>query len=49
MWSTIYKRAYPNKIVLDLFEKEFNVYFDYQLLDRFLRFGHEFEKMYNDA
>lgn len=44
-----YKRAYPNKIVLDLFEKEFNVYFNYQLLDRFLRFGHEFEKMYNDA
>lgn len=44
-----YKRAYPNKIVMELFEKEFNVYFNYQLLDRFLRFGHEFAKIYDDA
>lgn len=44
-----YKRAYTNSIVVDLFETQFNPYFDLQLLDRFLRFVHEFEKAYDEA
>lgn len=43
-----YKRAYPNDIVIRLFKEEFHVYFDYTLLDRFLRYASEFEKIYNE-
>lgn len=43
-----YKRAYPNDIVIKAFEKQFYVYFDYTLLDRFLRFANEFETIYNE-
>ncbi len=44
-----YKRAYPNNILIGLFENEFSAYFDLQLIDRFLRFAHEFEKIYDEA
>lgn len=43
-----YKRAYPNDLVVKSFEKQFNVYFEFILLDRFLRFSNEFEKIYNE-
>lgn len=46
--SKSYKRPYPNSAVIELFTKQFNGYFEYQLLDRFLRFRHEFEEMYNE-
>ncbi len=43
-----YKRPYPHDIVVKTFEKQFHVYFEYNLLDRFLRFASEFEKIYNE-
>lgn len=45
---TTYKRPYPNQAVIQLFEKDFNRYFDANLVERFLKFRLEFEKMYND-
>lgn len=43
-----YKRAYPNAAVIELFTKSFTSYFEFQLLDRFLRFSKDFEIMYNE-
>lgn len=46
--SKSYKRPYPNQAVISLFEKSFTPYFDSNLLERFLKFKVEFEKIYND-
>ena len=46
--SKTYKRAYPDHVVIELFTTQFNAYFEYQLLDRFLRFKTEFQTMYDD-
>jgi response regulator RpfG family c-di-GMP phosphodiesterase len=46
--SKSYKRPYPNQAVIQLFEKSFVRYFDYNLVERFLKFKAEFEKIYND-
>ncbi len=46
--SKSYKRPYANNVVIDLFKNQFNNYFEYPLLDRFLKFRNEFETMYNE-
>lgn len=46
--SKTYKRAYPNDTVIKLFSSQFKAYFDYQLLDRFLRFKKEIQIMYDE-
>lgn len=43
-----YKRAYPNQLVIKLFKEEFTHYFDYKLIDRFLRFQEEFSKIFEE-
>lgn len=43
-----YKRTYPNNIVVGLFEKEFTNYFNPKLIDRFLRFQNEFNKIFEE-
>lgn len=43
-----YKRPYPHKTVIELFQTQFNSYFEFQLLERFLSYKTEFESMYND-
>lgn len=46
--SKSYKRPYPNQAVINLFEKSFLHYFEYSLVERFLKFKSEFEKIFND-
>jgi len=46
--SKSYKRPYPNQAVIGLFEKSFLNYFDYSLVERFLKFKTEFEKLFNE-
>ena len=46
--SKSYKRPYPNHAVISLFEKSFLHYFEYSLVERFLKFKSEFEKIFND-
>lgn len=43
-----YKRPYPHKTVIELFQTQFNSYFEFQILERFLSYKSEFESMYND-
>lgn len=43
-----YKRPYPNQTTIQLFEKVFLPYFDYFLVERFLKFKNEFEKTFNE-
>ncbi|MCU0104571.1 hypothetical protein N7603_02760 [Acholeplasma vituli] len=43
-----YKRPYPNSAVIQLFEKNFYVYFEGALVERFLKFKTDFEKIYNE-
>lgn len=46
--SKSYKRPYPNAAVIQLFEKSFFVYFESTLVERFLKFKTDFEKIYNE-
>lgn len=46
--SKSYKRPYPNAAVIQLFEKSFYVYFESTLIERFLKFKSDFEKIYNE-
>lgn len=46
--SKSYKRPYPNAAVIQLFEKSFYVYFESTLVERFLKFKADFEKIYNE-
>lgn len=43
-----YKRAYPNNIVVDLFSKQYTHYFEPKLLNSFLRFENDFNKMFEE-
>ena len=43
-----YKRPYPHKHVIEYLEKEFKIYFNSELFDRFIKFEKDFETMYND-
>ncbi|HKL61441.1 MAG TPA: hypothetical protein VJY66_03560 [Acholeplasma sp.] len=43
-----YKRPYPNQTTVTLFEKTFLPYFDYFLIERFLKFKNEFEIIFNE-
>lgn len=43
-----YKRPYPNQTTIQLIEKNFLPYFDYFLIERFLKFRAEFEKIFNE-
>ena len=43
-----YKRPYPHKHVIEYLEKEFKIYFNNELFDRFIKFDKDFETMYND-
>lgn len=46
--SKSFKRPYPNTAVIQLFEKSLFVYFEPTLIERFLKFKSDFEKIYND-
>ena len=43
-----YKRPYPHKHVLEYLEKEFKIYFNNDLFNRFIKFDKDFETMYNE-
>lgn len=43
-----YKRPYPHKLVIEYFEKEFSIYFNNELFNRFMKFNKDFEAMYNE-
>jgi hypothetical protein len=43
-----YKRPYPHKYVIENLEKEFKIYFNSDLFERFIKFEKDFELMYND-
>ena len=43
-----YKRPYPHKYVIENLEKEFKIYFNSDLFDRFIKFEKDFEQMYNE-
>lgn len=43
-----YKRPLPHSTVLKIFETEFNVFFERNLLQRFLAFNQEFAKIYDN-
>ncbi|MFI3330076.1 MAG: hypothetical protein R3Y05_06310 [bacterium] len=42
-----YKRPYPHKAAIDFINTHFNVYFDATLLERFMRFQSDFEKIFD--
>lgn len=42
-----YKRPYPHNSAIDFINNNFNVYFDQALLDRFMRFNTDFEKIFD--
>jgi response regulator RpfG family c-di-GMP phosphodiesterase len=43
-----YKRPYPHKHVIEYLEKEFKIYFNNDLFNRFIKFEKDFETMYNE-
>ena len=43
-----YKRPYPHKHVVEYLQKEFKIYFNSELFDRFIKFDKDFEIMYNE-
>ena len=43
-----YKRPYPHKHVIEYLQKEFKIYFNSELFDRFIKFDKDFETMYNE-
>ena len=43
-----YKRPYPHKMVVELLQKEFVVYFDSELFNRFIKFESDFEEIFNN-
>jgi hypothetical protein len=43
-----YKRPLPHSIVMNIFENEFNVFFDDDLFKRFLAFNQEFANIYDN-
>ncbi len=43
-----YKRPYPHKHVIEYLEKEFKIYFNNDLFNRFIKFEKDFEAMYNE-
>ena len=43
-----YKRPYPHRMVVDLLGKEFKIYFDDELFNRFIKFGTDFEEIFNN-
>lgn len=43
-----YKRPYPHKHVIEYLEKEFKIYFNTDLFNRFIKFDKDFETMYNE-
>ena len=43
-----YKRPYPHKHVIEYLQKEFRIYFNSDLFDRFIKFDKDFETMYNE-
>lgn len=43
-----YKRPYPHKHVIEYLEKEFKIYFNSDLFNRFIKFEKDFEVLYNE-
>ena len=43
-----YKRPYPHKHVIEYLQKEFKIYFNSDLFERFIKFEKDFETMYNE-
>ena len=43
-----YKRPYPHKHVIEYLEREFKIYFNSDLFNRFIKFEKDFEMMYNE-
>ena len=43
-----YKRPYAHKLVMEYFEKEFQIYFNKELYERFVKFSKDYEEMYNN-
>ena len=43
-----YKRPYPHKHVIEYLEKEFKIYFNNDLFNRFIKFEKDFELLYNE-
>ena len=43
-----YKRPYPHSVVVSYFEKEFYIYFDDLIMQRFINFNKDFEEMYDN-
>ena len=43
-----FKRPYPHKLVIEYLEKEFKIYFNNELFNRFVKFDKDFETMYNE-
>ena len=43
-----YKRPYPHKHVIEYLQKEFRIYFNSDLFERFIKFDKDFEIMYNE-
>ena len=43
-----YKRPYPHKHVIEYLQKEFKIYFNSELFERFIKFEKDFETMYNE-
>lgn len=43
-----YKRPYPHRLAIETMQKEFRVYFDSFIFERFIRFQDEFEKIFDN-
>ncbi|WP_026391887.1 hypothetical protein [Haploplasma modicum] len=42
-----YKRPYNHKMAVDQLEEKLGMYFNYELINRFIKFNHEIEELYN--
>lgn len=42
-----YKRPYPHKAAVEHIKNEFSIYFDSNLIDRFIKFSSDFERIYD--
>lgn len=44
----LYKRPLSHSVSMDRIKREYNIYFDYELIDRFQKFAADFDDMFNN-
>ena len=43
-----YKKAFNHRISMEMLTQHYNIYYDNDILDRFIRFNEEFENIYDN-